>query len=159
MLPSPSEITRNEWARPMNIHLIYYAKGHYGKTENLLDDLATVIAKWSLMPVDCITPRDILECLYDVWMDVAEEHMRQVLMKEIFFGGYRDQCVAGIGNVEDTIKILHSNIRHCDPKYLTEEKWPGFKIRCVDGEPEAVNELDLPPEVIKEHTDSLRGKS
>jgi len=117
----------------MNVHLIYYAKGQYGTSSYQLRDLQRVISKFSGVDYDSITPRDVLECVYSVWMGVSEHYMRSDLMGDLFYSPFRDTDEPGKSNVMDAIKLLISNIRHCHAKYLyssvpSEQKWEDFYL-------------------------------
>lgn len=54
-----------------NLHLVKYAKGHYGKSDYLYSDLSSLIKKWSGWHPECINDNDLLHCVYSVWNELA----------------------------------------------------------------------------------------
>jgi hypothetical protein len=65
-------------------HLILFAKGHYGKTENIMDDLATFMFKWSWTPKSFYTPKVCYELVAEAFTECCSKHDIYIHLKGIF---------------------------------------------------------------------------
>ena len=83
----------------MNLHIIKYAKHHYGHSGSVLKDLAVLIEKYSgWMPTED-NIEEIVKCVHEVWEEYAEqrdsfpikllEHLRHFPMPDGMHIGYR----------------------------------------------------------------------
>lgn len=88
----------------MNTHIIRYAKNHYGRSKDRMSDLKVLIGKWSLIDPEGISDKDVLECVYDVWLEVAAPHDRELLMREMFFNS-EHHFKAGLKQGESNVEV------------------------------------------------------
>ena len=94
----------------MNTHIIRYAKHHYGHSNSKVEDLKILIGKWSGIPADTLTLRDVMECVYDVWLEVARSCDKNSLMRELFFTSHHrawgEPIPLGVANAELAISVM-----------------------------------------------------
>ena len=70
----------------VNTHIIKYAKGHYGETDDVMSDLRFIIKRWSGMHKDCsISNKDVFRCVLEVWRAVCSDREKSDTMLNLFF--------------------------------------------------------------------------
>lgn len=104
-----------------NIHIIKYAKGHYGQTDDKFADLKKVIAKWSAVGEAYITDFDVVSLVYDEWNEFAPAYAKKQLISEIFIRShhrtYQDLNVRNT-NLDVALAVMMSDLRHTEPEKL-----------------------------------------
>jgi hypothetical protein len=107
----------------INTHIIRYGKNHYGKSNNILDDLRILISKWSGIDQCYITDRDIMECVSDVWNAFAKKHQRIEFLKEVFYTSHHRFNInleSGFSNVYIAVSVMIGHTVSWEVKDLPE---------------------------------------
>lgn len=100
---------------PDLLQIVWYAKGHYGRSDNMMRDLRHLIGKWVGMDVEYIQPRDILHWIKLAWDRFAIARDKESFFEQLFFTHHiswkRDMLLTPRKNdygVEDVISLMLS---------------------------------------------------
>lgn len=98
--------------------IVRYAKGHYGKSDNIMRDLRQVIIKW--VGVEHIQDRDILYWVHSAWTKFARKFDKDRFFDQLFYNhplswimddnNMLKQRENDYG-VEDIISLMLNNLR------------------------------------------------
>ena len=94
----------------MNLHIVKYAKGHYGYSKDPMNDLKNVISNYSGVHYEGLNDRDVLECVSDVWFKVARPFDRERFNVNIFCNN--GSKYDGTTTLQIVIAEMLSNMRY-----------------------------------------------
>lgn len=95
----------------MNIHIIKYAKGHYGESDDVFRDLSVLISKYSGWDPEGMPEKSVIQCVQMVWEEVGESinQFPLRLFEESLWPHNKDKSLALL-----TIELMLSNVRFID---------------------------------------------
>ena len=107
----------------MNTHIIWYVKGWYGESQDVMDDLREIVGRWSMM--DTITDQHVFESVLDVWRQVdIPERKRSDIIHDMFLSIFYSK-MDGTADIKTAIRIMLSHLLRLPSDRMPEmeEKW------------------------------------
>jgi hypothetical protein len=66
-------------------HIVLYSKGWYKKSPNHIEDLKTLLSKYSLLDIKYVSDCDIYNIVADAFVEVCDQRQYRELLRRFFY--------------------------------------------------------------------------
>ena len=98
------------------LHIVWYAKDKYGKSENVMDDLKVFTSLISGCSVEYISEQDVLHWVHDLWLSLLPREKTDRLLVNMFHSVYDN--TGNTVSISQVVNMMLSDLRYTEVRIL-----------------------------------------
>ena len=119
----------------IDTQIIRYAKNHYGRSNNCIDDLKYVVSRQCTIPLELVTEDDVFNCINHTWVNAADKVDRDRFNVDLF--KYASAFKKSVNKIDFIMRMI-SDLKFCKDVAEANGGWDNFlepKWKGVDFSP------------------------